>query len=91
MSSPDKFFSQFHDDAALLCTWSGELFLELHNGSYTTQAQVESSLLFQDVTKLCNNKTEMSSVSRNNMNFIYIHLHADFIVKHGVFYCWIYF
>lgn len=49
MSSPDQFFSQVQDDTALLCTWSGELFLELHNGTYTTEAQVESPLLFHDV------------------------------------------
>ena len=41
MSSPDKFFSQLHADFDLLCTWTGELFLELHNGTYTTQAKVE--------------------------------------------------
>lgn len=41
MSSPDKLFSQLQADSALLCTWTGELFLELHNGTYTTQAQVE--------------------------------------------------
>uniref|UniRef100_A0A3Q4AHU8 alpha-mannosidase n=1 Tax=Mola mola TaxID=94237 RepID=A0A3Q4AHU8_MOLML len=41
MSSPDKFFAQLQNDAALLCTWAGELFLELHNGTYTTQAQIK--------------------------------------------------
>lgn len=40
MSSPDNFFAQLRDDAALLCSWEGELFLELHNGTYTTEAQV---------------------------------------------------
>lgn len=40
MSSPDKLFSLLREESALLCTWSGELFLELHNGTYTTQAQV---------------------------------------------------
>lgn len=40
-SSPDKLFSQLQADSALLCTWTGELFLELHNGTYTTEAQVE--------------------------------------------------
>ena len=24
-----------------LCTWVGELFLELHNGTYTTHAQIK--------------------------------------------------
>lgn len=41
MSSPTKLFSQLHADSALLCTWTGELFLELHNGTYTTQAQIK--------------------------------------------------
>ncbi|KAJ3596833.1 hypothetical protein NHX12_003233 [Muraenolepis orangiensis] len=41
MSTPDKLFSQLLVDSALLCTWSGELFLELHNGTYTTQAQIK--------------------------------------------------
>ncbi|KAM9753087.1 alpha-mannosidase 2C1 [Menidia menidia] len=41
MSSPDSLFSQLQADSALLCTWTGELFLELHNGTYTTQAQIK--------------------------------------------------
>lgn len=40
MSSPDVLFSQLEADSSLLCTWVGELFLELHNGTYTTQAKV---------------------------------------------------
>uniref|UniRef100_A0A671UPJ2 Alpha-mannosidase 2C1 n=1 Tax=Sparus aurata TaxID=8175 RepID=A0A671UPJ2_SPAAU len=40
-STPDKLFSQLRADSALLCTWTGELFLELHNGTYTTQAQIK--------------------------------------------------
>ena len=40
MSTPDQLFSELLADSALLCSWSGELFLELHNGTYTTQAQV---------------------------------------------------
>ncbi|XP_077423773.1 alpha-mannosidase 2C1 isoform X2 [Vanacampus margaritifer] len=41
MSSPDKLFSQLWADSHLLCTWTGELFLELHNGTYTTQAKIK--------------------------------------------------
>lgn len=41
MSTPDALFSQLWSDSQLLCTWSGELFLELHNGTYTTQAQIK--------------------------------------------------
>lgn len=40
MSNPDQLFSELEADSSLLCTWSGELFLELHNGTYTTQAKV---------------------------------------------------
>uniref|UniRef100_A0A3Q3J1N8 alpha-mannosidase n=1 Tax=Monopterus albus TaxID=43700 RepID=A0A3Q3J1N8_MONAL len=41
MSTPARLFSQLQADSALLCTWTGELFLELHNGTYTTQAQIK--------------------------------------------------
>ncbi|KAJ0069635.1 hypothetical protein NL108_011564, partial [Boleophthalmus pectinirostris] len=41
LSSPDSLFSELRSDSELLCTWSGELFLELHNGTYTTQAQIK--------------------------------------------------
>ncbi|XP_060891398.1 alpha-mannosidase 2C1 [Labrus mixtus] len=40
-SSPHRLFTQLQSDSALLCTWTGELFLELHNGTYTTQAQIK--------------------------------------------------
>ena len=39
-ATPDKFFAELEGDASNLCCWSGELYLELHNGTYTTQAQV---------------------------------------------------
>ncbi|XP_051739378.1 alpha-mannosidase 2C1 isoform X2 [Ctenopharyngodon idella] len=42
MSNPDVLFSQLESDSSLLCTWVGELFLELHNGTYTTQAKIKS-------------------------------------------------
>uniref|UniRef100_A0AAY4DIJ6 alpha-mannosidase n=1 Tax=Denticeps clupeoides TaxID=299321 RepID=A0AAY4DIJ6_9TELE len=40
-SSPDRLFSELEADSGLLCTWTGELFLELHNGTYTTQAKIK--------------------------------------------------
>ena len=41
LSTPDEFFSEVEArDAAKLCHWSGELYLELHNGTYTSQAKV---------------------------------------------------
>ncbi|CAN0033455.1 unnamed protein product [Lampetra planeri] len=41
-----------------LCTWSGELFLEMHNGTYTTQARVKRGnrrceALLRDAEALC--------------------------------------
>ncbi|XP_075432236.1 alpha-mannosidase 2C1 isoform X2 [Ascaphus truei] len=41
LSTPDRFFSAVETDTSQLCTWVGELFLELHNGTYTTQAQIK--------------------------------------------------
>uniref|UniRef100_A0A673CR29 alpha-mannosidase n=1 Tax=Sphaeramia orbicularis TaxID=375764 RepID=A0A673CR29_9TELE len=41
MSTPDHLFSQLKAESDLLCTWTGELFLELHNGTYTTEAQIK--------------------------------------------------
>ncbi|XP_061577780.1 alpha-mannosidase 2C1 [Cololabis saira] len=67
MSTPDRLFSQLRAESALLCTWSGELFLELHNGTYTTQAQIkrenrQCETLLHDVEvasslALCRNRT----------------------------------
>uniref|UniRef100_A0A3Q2SY03 alpha-mannosidase n=1 Tax=Fundulus heteroclitus TaxID=8078 RepID=A0A3Q2SY03_FUNHE len=66
ISSPAKLFSQLQADSGLLCTWTGELFLELHNGTYTTQAKIKSEnrqceALLHDVEAasslaLCRNK-----------------------------------
>ncbi|KAK5610189.1 Alpha-mannosidase 2C1 [Crenichthys baileyi] len=58
MSSPAKLFSQLQADSDLLCTWTGELFLELHNGTYTTQAQIkrenrQCEALLHDVEAAC--------------------------------------
>ncbi|KAK3097644.1 hypothetical protein FSP39_011690 [Pinctada imbricata] len=42
MSTPDDYFSEVeHSDKENLCTWRGELYLELHNGTYTTHAKVK--------------------------------------------------
>ncbi|XP_023585604.1 alpha-mannosidase 2C1 isoform X2 [Trichechus manatus latirostris] len=41
LSSPGRLFSELESDAGQLCTWVGELFLELHNGTYTTHAQIK--------------------------------------------------
>uniref|UniRef100_A0A452TDN2 Mannosidase alpha class 2C member 1 n=1 Tax=Ursus maritimus TaxID=29073 RepID=A0A452TDN2_URSMA len=41
LSSPGRLFSALESDSGQLCAWVGELFLELHNGTYTTHAQIK--------------------------------------------------
>ncbi|CAG5119019.1 unnamed protein product [Candidula unifasciata] len=42
LASPDEFFSSIErENTNLLCRWRGELYLELHNGTYTTWAKVK--------------------------------------------------
>ncbi|XP_055274091.1 alpha-mannosidase 2C1 isoform X1 [Moschus berezovskii] len=41
LSSPERLFSVLESHSEQLCTWVGELFLELHNGTYTTHAQIK--------------------------------------------------
>uniref|UniRef100_A0A8U8C6V9 alpha-mannosidase n=1 Tax=Geospiza parvula TaxID=87175 RepID=A0A8U8C6V9_GEOPR len=41
ISTPDQLFSVLEKESSQLCTWVGELFLELHNGTYTTQARIK--------------------------------------------------
>lgn len=44
MSSPQTFFDIVKDcGTEKLCRWVGELYLELHRGTYTTQAEVMGS------------------------------------------------
>ncbi len=52
--SPAEFFQRLETDAKDLTTWVGELYLELHRGTYTTQAHNKrynrrSELLLRDV------------------------------------------
>lgn len=74
MSTPDSLFTQLRSQSELLCTWSGELFLELHNGTYTTQAQIkrgnrQCEVLLHDVEvvsclAMCRDKTFQYPVER---------------------------
>uniref|UniRef100_A0A8C0MZU7 Mannosidase alpha class 2C member 1 n=1 Tax=Canis lupus familiaris TaxID=9615 RepID=A0A8C0MZU7_CANLF len=41
LSSPGRLFTALEGDSGQLCTWVGELFLELHQGTYTTHAQIK--------------------------------------------------
>ncbi|KAF3854847.1 hypothetical protein F7725_022902 [Dissostichus mawsoni] len=68
MSSPDKLFSQLHADSACF------LFLELHNGTYTTQAKIKQGnrqceTLLHDIEiasslALCRDKTFIYPVEK---------------------------
>ncbi|CAB4009135.1 alpha-mannosidase 2C1-like [Paramuricea clavata] len=55
LSSPQKFFKSLdEDDSSKLCTWIGELYLELHQGTFTVQANIKdgnrrSEFLLHDV------------------------------------------
>ncbi|KAF9872038.1 alpha-mannosidase [Colletotrichum karsti] len=40
-STPDDFFDKLEEKAQSLPTWHGELYFELHRGTYTTQAQTK--------------------------------------------------
>lgn len=41
MSTPDDLFGQLEAEQHNFCRWVGELYLELHNGTYTTQAAMK--------------------------------------------------
>lgn len=41
LSTPDSFFSGLEAESRNFCRWTGELFLELHNGTYTTHARTK--------------------------------------------------
>lgn len=45
LSKPQDFFHSLESRGAdKLCTWVGELYLELHQGTYTTHARVKHTL-----------------------------------------------
>jgi alpha-mannosidase len=43
LSTVESFFTRLEEDRSQLPTWEGELYLELHNGTYTTQAANKKS------------------------------------------------
>jgi alpha-mannosidase len=58
MSSPQQFFSSITSEKDRLCKWVGELYLELHRGTYTTQAKLKlenrrGEFLLHDVDFMC--------------------------------------
>ncbi|CAL8089914.1 unnamed protein product [Orchesella dallaii] len=40
-NGPDYFFNRLESDSHKLCKWVGELYLEMHNGTYTSQARLK--------------------------------------------------
>ncbi|KAK6187507.1 hypothetical protein SNE40_005515 [Patella caerulea] len=75
MSSPDEFFSNIEQkEEKNLCTWSGELYLEMHNGTYTTHAEVKKQnrkgeLLLRDVEFLATIATVLSGTSGSGYKY----------------------
>ncbi|KAJ7311155.1 hypothetical protein JRQ81_006760 [Phrynocephalus forsythii] len=61
MSVPDRLFSALEEEAAQLCTWVGELFLELHNGTYTTHGQIKKGN--RDCERLLHDVEVLSSIA----------------------------
>ena len=44
--TPQEYFADVErEDSGNLCRWRGELYLELHNGTYTTHAKVCSTCI----------------------------------------------
>ena len=49
LSNPQKFFKSLDEnDSSKLCTWIGELYLELHQGTFTAQANVSITYCMHD-------------------------------------------
>ncbi|VDM46288.1 unnamed protein product [Toxocara canis] len=40
-ATPNEFFDELEKDSDNLCEWRGELYLELHNATYTTQSMIK--------------------------------------------------
>lgn len=79
MSSPDQFFTTVKDSGDnKLCKWVGELYLELHRGTYTTQAKIKKEnrkieFLLHDVDFMCgidyilNQDIDLAKSTRNHL------------------------
>lgn len=68
MRSPGEFFDRAEADIKAPTVWSGELYLELHRGTYTTQARVKrdnrrSELLLRDAEFLSAIASRMSGLA----------------------------
>lgn len=50
ITTPNDLFTSLESNQRNLCRWVGELFLELHNGTYTTQ--VSNTVILAKITIL---------------------------------------
>ena len=73
LSNPQEFFRSLESrDGDKLCTWVGELYLELHQGTFTTQAQV--------------NKQKNKQINKHNsIQTFSVLSNFDFIFKRSTF------
>lgn len=76
LSTPQQFFDGIEEsETQNLCTWSGELYLEMHNGTYTTQSQVTSDLRCQVTSSL------LYVASSSVFSHVYVYYLAIFILR----------
>ena len=65
LSTSQEFFRSLESrDGDKLCTWVGELYLELHQGTYTTQAQVNKQTNKQ-TDRQTDRKTDKTNMQTN--------------------------
>ena len=57
-STPNDFFDALEAESDQLCTFRGELYLELHQGTFTTQGEVQQNTCDKQMehSKLCINR-----------------------------------
>uniref|UniRef100_A0A5F4VVD7 Alpha-mannosidase 2C1 n=1 Tax=Callithrix jacchus TaxID=9483 RepID=A0A5F4VVD7_CALJA len=69
LSSPRQLFSALESGSGQLCTWVRELFLELHNGTYTTHAQIKKGN--QECERNLHNELLSSLALARSAQFLY--------------------
>ncbi|GFR82439.1 RNA-binding protein 5 [Elysia marginata] len=83
LSSSDAFFSNIESERPnRLCRWRGELYLELHNGTYTTWAKVKKynrkcEILLQETELLCTIAWVQRSLKRSAVKTEYCYPKAE--------------
>uniref|UniRef100_A0A5F4W1E1 Glycoside hydrolase family 38 central domain-containing protein n=1 Tax=Callithrix jacchus TaxID=9483 RepID=A0A5F4W1E1_CALJA len=69
LSSPRQLFLALESDSGQLCTWVGELFLELHNATYTTHAQIKKRN--RECEQILHNELLSSLAPAHRAQFLY--------------------